>query len=79
MVAGLARAFETGRFVQCDIDMLAVCPRLAEDCEFKVAGLDGGAAVPNDIAGDAHFPAGNQFAAPLARAKALRLQDTIQS
>lgn len=71
MVAGLARAFVIGGFVQRDVHMLAIYPRFVIHAEFEAVGLDGDAAIGKDFASDAHFTFFDQFAAPFACAEAL--------
>src|SRR5450759_261561 len=77
VVTGLSGAFKIGRLVQRDIYMPAVNPQLIEYPEHESAGLDSDTVIGNGLPRDAHFTSGNQFTAPLARAKALRLQDAV--
>lgn len=78
MVAGLARAFVVGRFVQCEVEMLAVLPWLAVHAEFEGVRLESAARIFDDFAADGDFAIRDQPSAPFAGAEALRLQDAIQ-
>src|SRR5512135_3794123 len=78
MMAGFARAFIIGRFVQRDVHMLAELPRFTINAELKAVGLEGGTAVGDGFAIDDDFTVFDQFAAPFARAEALRLQDAVK-
>ena len=77
VIAGPARAFVIGGLVQCDIQMLAVAVRLAENGKFEGVGFDAGLAIADSHAGDADVTLGDQFAAPLACAETLRLQGAV--
>src|SRR3970040_864945 len=77
-MAGLARAFVVGGFVQRDVDVLAISPHFVIHREFEAVGLEAGARVADDFARDGDFGVLDQALAPLARAEALRLQDAIE-
>jgi hypothetical protein len=57
--------------------VLAVNPVIAEYREYQAIGFDRDTAVGHWHARDAHLAIGDQFAAPLACAKTLRLQDAV--
>ena len=78
MVTGFARTFVISGFVECDIDVLAVAPLLAEHGKFEAIGLEGGAVIGDGIAGDRNVAVSAQLLAKLASAEALRLQDAVQ-
>jgi hypothetical protein len=77
MMTGLSGTFKIGWFVQRNIYMFSVKPRLPEYLEHESVGLDSGVAIGNRLVGDAHFTCADQCTAPLARTKTLRLQDTV--
>lgn len=78
VMAGLARALVIGRFVQGDVDMPAINPQLVINCKLQAIGFNRGTAIVDNFSSDADIAISDQFAAPLARAKALRLQDMLQ-
>jgi hypothetical protein len=51
--------------------------RFAKHGEFKAVGFDAGLAIVDFRTGDGYITVFNQFAAPLAGAEALRLQDAV--
>jgi hypothetical protein len=78
VVAGFARAFEIGRLVQRNIDVLAIDPFFVEYGQHQAVGLDRGLVVVFNRAVDGDIAVLDQGAAVLAGAEALRLQDAVQ-
>ncbi len=77
MVAWFTRAFEVGRLVQRDVDMLAIRPFFVEHGQDQAIGVESGFVAVDGLAVDGDVAVLDQRAAIFAGAESLRLQDTV--